>query len=85
MTTPIKTKFDPAFPIADKEGKPTQQFRDYMVKIDLLLTYLAAGNFANPLNMNALTNEANDSAAAAAGVTVGQAYRNGSVIQVRVV
>jgi hypothetical protein len=35
-------------------------------------------------NFNGLTNAANDGAAAAAGVAVGQLYRNGSVMQIRV-
>ena len=37
------------------------------------------------LNFNGLTNAANDTAAATAGVAVGQLYRNGSVVQIRVV
>jgi|SRR5215475_4492636 len=36
------------------------------------------------LNMTNLKNAANDGAAAALGVTVGQVYRNGSVLMVRV-
>ena len=34
--------------------------------------------------MTGLTNAADDSAAATAGVAVGQVYRNGSVLRVRV-
>jgi len=79
MSLPKKTKFDPQFAIADSSGKPTQQFRDYLSGLDALVTALTTG--AN----TALTNAANDGAAAAAGVQVGQLYRNGSVIQVRVV
>jgi hypothetical protein len=67
-----RSKFDPQFPIVDSSGKPTQSFRDYMRQLD-------AG--ALPLLINA----ANDAAAAAAGVPVNYMYRNGSVLQVRVV
>lgn len=35
-------------------------------------------------NMNNLTDAANDGAADSAGVAIGELYRNGSVIQVRV-
>lgn len=85
MTLPTKNTFNPVFPIADRDGHASQIFRDYMSKVDLILAALLSGNFANPLNMTALTNAANDAAAAAAGVGVGQVYRNGSVLQVRVV
>lgn len=74
---PGKTQFRPEFPIVDKEGRPTQVFRDYMAKLDALVTTLATGT-------NGLTNAANDAAAATAGVGIGQLYRNGSVIQVRI-
>lgn len=79
MTLPAKAKFDPLFPIVGKDGRPTQTYRDYLSKLDALVTAIATG-------MNtALVNAANDAAAAAAGVQVGQLYRNGSVIMVRVV
>ncbi|MCS3725506.1 hypothetical protein [Bradyrhizobium betae] len=81
MTLPAKDKrFDPGFPIADKDGRPTALFRDYLVLLDRLVTLMVAGNA--PSN---LVNAANDAAAAAAGVPVGNLYRNGSLIQVRVV
>jgi hypothetical protein len=79
MTLPVKNKFDPSFPIVDQSGRPTQLFRDYMAKLDALVSAIAAGNLGN------LVNAANDAAAAAAGVSVGSAYRNGSVLMVRVV
>ena len=85
MSLPAKNIFNPAFPIADKEGKASQLFRDYMTALDRLVASIVAGNFASPINLAALTNAANDAAAAAAGVAVGQFYRNGSVIQVRIV
>lgn len=79
MTLPAKKTFNPAFPIADGSGRPVQQFRDYVSSIDALLAALAAGGAP------ALVNAANDAAAAKAGVAVNQFYRNGSVLQVRVV
>lgn len=72
MSLPDKNQFNPAFPISDKDGKASQLFRDYMTAFDRL--------FAT-LNVNA----ANDAAAAAAGVPIGAFYRNGSVVQMRVV
>ncbi len=79
MSLPVKGKFDPSFPIVDNAGRPTQLFRDYMRSLDALVTAIATG-----MNVS-LTNAANDGAAAAAGVNVGQLYRNGSIIMVRVV
>lgn len=80
MSLPDKSKFDPQFAIVvGSDGKPSQTFRDYLLKLDALVTTLTTG--AN----TALGNFANDAAAAAGGVQVGQLYRNGSAIQVRVV
>jgi hypothetical protein len=79
VTLPAKKKFDPQFPIVNNDGRPTQMFRDYLSSLDALVTALTTQ--ANVV----LGNFANDAAAAAGGVQVGQLYRNGSVIQVRVV
>lgn len=79
MTLPAKASFNPGFPIADKAGAPTQSFRDYMVAMDRLVSLLAAGN------LPPLVDAVNDAAAAAVGVGVGQIYRNGSTVMVRVV
>lgn len=79
MTLPAKNKFDPSFPITDKSDRATQLFRDYMTKLDALVTALTTGASVG------LTNAANDAAAAAAGVPIGSLYRNGSIVQVRVV
>lgn len=78
MSLPAKNKFDPSFQLVDNAGRPTQYFRDYMAALDKLVTAMATG-----MNV-ALTNAANDAAAAAAGVAIGQLYRNGSVIMVRI-
>lgn len=50
-----------------------------MTMVDRLLTAIAAGQAPT------LVNAANDAAAAVAGVPVGSLYRNGSVVQMRVV
>lgn len=79
MTLPVKNRFDPQFPL-NKGGPPDQIFRDYLSKLDALVTSLGAGNVSANL-----VNAANDAAAAAAGVSIGQTYRNGSILMVRVV
>jgi hypothetical protein len=79
VTLPAKNKFDPSFAIVDQSGRPTQLYRDYLSKLDALVAAIAAGN------LPVLVNAANDAAAAAAGVLVGQIYRNGSVLMMRVV
>lgn len=55
-----------------------QDLAQYFPKLDALVAALAAGAAPN------LVNAANDAAAASAGVAVGNLYRNGSVVQVRV-
>jgi AcrR family transcriptional regulator len=69
----------PSFPIADTAGRTTQAFWQYFAKLDALVSAIAGGNAP------ALVNAANDAAAAKAGVAVGEFYRNGSVLMVRVV
>lgn len=79
MSLPSKNKFDAQLPVASPAAPPTPNFRDYMVKLDALVTAIAAGNLPG------LVNAASDAAAAKLGVAVGQMYRNGSAVQVRVV
>lgn len=80
MTLPAKDKkFDIGFPIVGSDGRATALFRDYMTMVDRLLTQMQAGYAP------ALVNAANDGAAAAAGVAIGQLYRNDNAIQVRLV
>lgn len=79
MTLPAKNRFDPQFALVDKNGNATQQFRDYLLKLDALVTALTTTGGVS------FTNAANDAAAAAAGVPQGYLYRNGSVVQTRVV
>jgi hypothetical protein len=80
VSLPGKNRFDPSFAITDKGDRPSQLFRDYMRAFDALVVAMAAGGVPNNL-----VNAANDGAAAAAGVSVGNMYRNGSVLMVRVV
>lgn len=77
MSLPTKRQFTPQFPIAVGGGQSSQNFRDYMTTVDALLTAIIAGYGPT------LTNAANDAAAAAAGVAIGQFYRNGSVVMQR--
>lgn len=79
MTLPAKKNFNPTFPVTDKTGRPVQEFRDYISALDALVAALAAGGAPS------LVNAANDAAAAKAGVPVGNLYRNGSQVNVRVV
>ena len=78
MTLPAKNKFDPAQPVT-QGNNASQNFRDYMTKLDALVTSMSQGNAPT------LINAVNDAAAATAGVSVGQFYRNGNVIHVRLV
>ena len=78
MTLPPKNKFDPGQPIT-QGNTASQSFRDYMTKIDALITAMSQGNTAG------LVNAASDAAAATAGVSVGQLYRNGNTVHVRLV
>ena len=59
--------------LIDKNGLPTKDFYDWLVRLQAVLGTLSAlGNFAN------------DAAAATGGVAIGGLYRNGSVVQIRV-
>jgi len=59
-------------------GKPKSSFAQYMYALDQMLrSYFR--------DTSGLVNAANDGAAAAAGVKIGQFYRNGSAVQIRVV
>jgi hypothetical protein len=80
VTLPTKSKFDPQFDLVTSDRKGSQSFRDYLTRLDALVAAMAGGGVPNNL-----VNAANDAAAAAAGVAVGNMYRNGSVLMVRVV
>lgn len=77
MALPAKT----TFPQPATQWLVQQQqlaLAQYFAKLDALVTALAQGSA--PVLVNAI----NDVAAAKAGVGVGQFYRNGSVVMVRV-
>jgi hypothetical protein len=71
VTLPTKNKFDPQFHITDKDGRPTQFFRDYMRTLDALVTAVVFGGLPNNL-----ISAVDDAAAAAAGVPLGGLYRS---------
>jgi hypothetical protein len=67
-------------PIVNKDGTPTHPVYAFYIKtLDMVVRALASGNIGVPA-----VNAVDDAAAAAAGVAIGQIYRNGSVLQVRV-
>jgi hypothetical protein len=68
----------PNFPYVDGQGKPTLQFAQYVAALDAVVRSLAGDT------VGTLTNAANDAAAATAGIAVGQLYRNGSAVMVRI-
>lgn len=59
-------------------GVPTQVFAQYMASLDAITRGLFGANIGT------LTNAPNDAAAKAAGVAVGQLYRNASTVHIRV-
>lgn len=80
----------PTFGWTQNTGKPTQPFAQYMAKLDACVRALA-GVAVSPTTVSPLFgtpiqlfNAANDVAAAAGGVPIGGAYRNGSVMMIRV-
>ena len=82
MAAPPDTPLpQPTFDWVTQSNRPTQPFAQYMAKLDACVRALAGGLFGSPVQ---LVNAANDAAAAAAGVAIGQVYRNGSVVQIRV-
>ena len=77
MTLPTKSPLpQPALTWFTSQGR--QDYAQYITKLDALISAMAGGN------VGTLTNAANDAAAAAAGVAIGQLYRNGSILNVRV-
>jgi hypothetical protein len=77
MTLPTKTPL-PQAAISWFAQQQRQDYAQYIAQLDAFVTSLGGGNFGT------LINAANDAAAAAAGVAIGQAYRNGSVLMIRV-
>lgn len=76
-------RVDPPFNEAPirSDGQFSQAWSDYFRAASDRLNELIAADAV----LAASTSYANDAAAAAGGVAIGQRYRNGSVVQVRVV
>jgi hypothetical protein len=78
MTLPTKNVLsNPTIAYFSAQGRA--DYAQYIQALDALVAALAAGN------VGALKQAANDAAAARAGVGIGQIYRSGSALQVRVV
>lgn len=75
---PIPPLLDFSVPLAMEDGTTNPYWRTFFVQLLIAL---------NDLNFTTLTlqNFANDAAAAAGGIAVSQLYRNGSIVQIRVV
>lgn len=69
------------FPWVDSGGRPSLAYALYMAALDATVRALTRGFFGAPVQ---LIDAANDAAAATAGVAIGQLYKNGSVVQIRV-
>ena len=81
MATKQGTLPQPNFRWTNPDGTPSQLFALYMKALDQVVTALAANSVGAPVQ---LTQAVNDAAAAAAGVAIGQLYKNGSAVLVRV-
>jgi hypothetical protein len=68
-------------PIIDPGARATPSFGRWLAFVDRFITAPSRQFVASS---DVLGNFANDAAAAAGGVVIGQFYRNGSVVQIRV-
>lgn len=81
----------PDFPWVDQAGKPVSSMAQYFAQLDRAIrSFFGDSNVTTaaqiPVPMiGPLFNAANDAAAAAGGVPINGLYRNGSVVQIRVV
>lgn len=72
----------PTFPHVDSStGVPTQPFAQYLADLDATVRQLTSLMLGSPVQ---LVNAASDTAAAAAGVKIGQLYRSGNTVHIRV-
>jgi hypothetical protein len=72
----VLNKFIANHRLVDEQGLPTQVFYQYMTVLDAILRSFTGGS-------SGLTNAANDAAAAAAGVAIGQFYANAGAVKIR--
>jgi hypothetical protein len=91
MATQIGPLTPPSNPWVDQPGTPSLSFRQYFLTLDAvargLQGFFGAATFAKltaPTAPGTLINAPDDAHAKAAGVAIGQLYRNGSVVQIRV-
>lgn len=75
MPTGFKPLIDQDARWIGQDGRPTPEFYDYARKLDLIVRNVAFGS---------LTSAADDTAAATAGVQIGEFYRTASAVKVRV-
>jgi len=72
----------------DRDGSPSLSFRQYFLPFDAvvrgLMGFFGAATFATSTTPGTLINAVDDAHAQLAGVAIGQLYRNGSVVQIRV-
>ena len=66
----------PANSVVDESGRATLLMAQWLLMMDQIFRGFTGGNAG-------LINAANDTAAATAGVQIGQLYRNGNAVQIR--
>lgn len=81
MTTGAQPLSPAGMPIVDGQGIPSPMFGRWLDYVKRFLADPTSPFVSQPM----LQNFANDAAAAAGGIAVGQLYRNGSIVQIRVV
>jgi hypothetical protein len=81
MTVGAKPLNPPGTPIVAGSGVPNPMFGQWLDYVKRFLADPTSPFVSQPLPQNF----ANDAAAAAGGIAIGQLYRNGSVVQIRVV
>lgn len=83
MTLGVVPVNPPGTEIVDRGGKANAMFGRWIAFAALLFNDMTK-QFMTPAGTPQLQNFANDAAAAAGGIQIGQLYRNASVVQVRV-
>lgn len=81
MTTGAQPLPTQGTPVVDGYGVPNPMFGRWLDYVKRFLADPTSPFVSQPLPQNF----ANDAAAAAGGIAVGQLYRNGSIVQIRVV
>jgi hypothetical protein len=84
MTVGAQPLNPPGTEIVDQGGRPNPMFARWLNYAKNYLSDVTSIGVTNPATVP-WQNFANDAAAAAGGIGIGQQYRNGSVLMVRVV